>query len=593
MGIRSRMVWLACAIVTGCLPPNWQYDENGSVPVGTTVTSGGGNLGRIIGGPTSGGNGDDPASSSAGDTTGGGQRSFSCGSPRSGTGATPVTALPGAPDGIDLVPVSSSPVRLSRSTRTALLITATGTTPGNWNVAWTGSNGLAFQLPRPVERPSRLEDPQSIGERRIVEIQRRWLLRSPSRRVQAIAISPYAGPGTIRTFQMIDGTSGSSVPVTTEAIQDVSLDDNRKVIIWADRRDLAQVRAARQAMSSVLETFRESIYPLETCAFGGDPLPSSRAPVPDRSPILADAHLHLVFSSQIDSGPSEGLLGYFAIADLMGLAEGNQGKVLHLATSTLTRDIGDLLAVVAHEFQHLLFSCHRIQAVGRSNHLREFADPDQTWLNEGLSMQAMLLTGFGPEGRTPSPAIISQVAAYLEEPHLYSMTGFYGASGNPSDAYGMVTLFVDYLVSRLGDEVLSALHDPGQTRVIDSATGLLEPLLAARGMTMDGLFADFAVALSLDDSPTFKQLPGELRSRLQIPGVNLYRGSDGNTAPYLGLDGPVALGGPVVRSSRGTLLMADRPRAISLHVTQNLEAGQQLSGGAPPSDVVARLLTLR
>jgi hypothetical protein len=593
--ILSRLAIATSLAVAGCAPPAWDLPDD-IPPPAITRTVGGNRLGGLVGGAIttprddSGSTGSSPASAPEPAPA-----DFACGSPRSGTSLVPVTTLTGAPDGVALTPVSSSPVRLEETVRTALVITSTGAFPSPWDVAWTGSTGLAFRLPESGSPPGTSPDRQGRGEQRIAQITRAWLARPAPRRVQNLVIPVYAGPGSQRTFQMIDGLTGGAVPVSTEAIQDVSLDANRKLIVWADRRDLSQVRAASQAIATVLATFRDHIYPLETCAFGPDPLPPSLSPVPETSPVLADGHVHLVFSSRVDAGPAEGLLGYFTIADLVGtasLVESNQAKALHLATSTLSRNMGDLLAVVAHEFQHLLFSCHRIQAVGRGNHVDEFADPGQTWLNEGLSMQAMLLAGYGPEGRTPSPAIISQVADYLAEPDRYSMTGFSRSSGNPTDAYGMVTLFFDYLVNRLGDEILASLHDPARRTVITTPTGLLDPILASRGTSFDSLFADFGVALAVDDAPTFRSLPAELRARLRIPGVNLYRGSDGVTAGYTGLDGPTALAGPAVRA-RGAALSTDgRSRVISLQVTRNLEAGQQLSG-PPPRGVTARILTVR
>jgi hypothetical protein len=189
---------------------------------------------------------------------------------------------------------------------------------------------------------------------------------------------------------------------------------------------------------------------------------------------------------------------------------------------------------------------------------------------------------------------VSQIVDFLAEPHRYSMTRFYSSAGNPFDAYGMVATFTNYLVSRLGDSILTALHDPSPTAPLDTSipTSLLDRVLAARGMTFDSLFSDFSVALAIDDAPGVNELPEALRARLRIPDINLYRGSDGKSSPYVGLDGPSTLRGPAPAGIGGVFVTGTLPHSVSFFQQNNLTAGARLAGTVtPPTGVTFRLLT--
>lgn len=547
------------------------------------ATSSGGSGTAYTGGSGTGGSG----------ATGGGPvastpTEFSCASKRPGTGVitdqltgtsptnlTPTTALQVAPVyvngssvkvGLDGVRgVVASVMAFDAPVSTGLLMDWVG-----------GTLAYATQATRPESEPEHRQNWAGHRVRQLAAASE--LAPMPTRQVQA-ATTYTVGAQT--TFQFLDILNGERTPVTVEAMYVTPQAGHGGFIVWVDVTDRAIFTGTASKLDAIVAEVRDRIYPIDTCTFGVDPTAAEAAAMPiDRRPLVRDDYLHLIFSHRVDEGTArQGILGYFSLSDLEPVSNSNQAKILYLAASSTSRSLADLFAVMAHEFQHLLFSCHRIQTIGMSNHHKEFGSDGTAWLNEGLSMLAMQLCGYGPEGSRPSVAILQQMAQYLSQTSNYSMTSFFQSSGNPFDAYGMVALFLQYLDDRLGDEAMRDFHTMNNTSSMllgsgdVSSTDLADQVLKARGTSLPQMFSDFAATLVVDGQAT-GSLTTEQLARFQLSSVNLRKTYqlDGKTIP---LNGPSRLSAyATIKLRPYTAAFVTRSVAPGTHLDLNLNGGQ-------------------
>lgn len=386
--------------------------------------------------------------------------------------------------------------------------------------------------------------------------------------------------GNTRTFRVLDANSntGASTVVQADAVYVYQAPSGGvgSFVIWVDRQDEANYAPTSALVASIASQLRDHIYPTDTGYFGSDTTSADNNAEPVSKRIfLNDDYVHFVFTHQVDQNSlttqGKGVFGFFYIGDLLGYdavsnPSSNQAKVLYLAADAATFSPNDMYAAIAHEFQHLLFSCHRVKAIGLANHLNEYNSGRNAWLNEGLSMLAMFLNGYAPaNGSQASPAIVSQIADFLGQPDAYSLTDFFQTSGNPEDAYGMTGLFCEYLHDRMGDGILKDLHNldnsasmydgaAASTTTIDP-TDLIEQALAKRGSSMEQLFPDFASALALSGDAALGGLTGAEAARFTIQNVNLH-------GQYKSLGGTtVTLQGPAFNSAASAQLSL-RPYSV-------------------------------
>lgn len=545
---RPGLILLAFGLaVGGC---SWDLLKTGTDFDGTNVpATSRGNYGGSTGGNSGG----------TGPVTGGGAigaipTEFGCGNPRPGTGvdSDPLTGT----NPLDFRlsgNVTVAPVYLDSGHTTfgldnlhgvlASVVAFDHPAAGGVLMDWTGSTvGMAY----------RTQAAEAIAETGQDQTERKVRQRVANLPLEAVSSyrTQAATPvqvGSVRTFQFLDfnATDGTTYPVTAEAVYVSPSTGHGAFVVWVDQADKAIFQGAGSKLDALVAEVRDRIYPTDTCAFGVDPTAAEAATMPtDHRPLISDDYLHLVFSHRVDNGTlttGDGTLGYFTVSDLEPHSTSNQAKILYLASSATSRSLGDLFAVMAHEFQHLLFSCHRIETVGMVNHHKEFGAGTEAWLNEGLSMLAMQLNGYGPEGARPSAAILQQIGGYLNRPSSYAMLDFFSSTGNPTDAYGMVALFWQYLDDRLGDAAMRDFHTFDNTGTMflangdPSPTDLADQVLQRHGTTLKQMFSDFSVALALDDFATSSLTPAQL-ARFQISSVNLRK-----VYPGMVLRGPAQL----------------------------------------------------
>lgn len=188
----------------------------------------------------------------------------------------------------------------------------------------------------------------------------------------------------------------------------------------------------------------------------------------------------------------ESLLGYFYPADKYPaymVDDSNEADMFYVNYKALFSDnindsnnINDVLATLAHEFQHMILFDSRY------NYRLEELD---TWLNEGLSMQAEFYTGYWDKQRG------DYLTYFL---HSYPELNLIKWDGTDARSYGYSMVYVRYLAERFGDEVIKRLYKSGHKGV--------HAVEEAAGMGFNDIFKDFALAVfisgrGLSDDPRY------------------------------------------------------------------------------------------
>ena len=225
-----------------------------------------------------------------------------------------------------------------------------------------------------------------------------------------------------------------------------------------------KVAIAPESISATVETFETKTLPILEATFGPMPTPGRIT----------------VFSGQVP-----GVGGYFSSSDLTPASltpNSNERVMVYMNSDVLRPGQPGFDGVLAHEVQHFL---------------HWLSHPQQdSWLNEGASELAMVLTGHGQA---------SPVRSYLRRLE----TPVTGWAERPIDAvphYGAASLIVRYLGFRAGgnDRLRAIIRAPGvSTQVVDRYLSTPAPDMPVghppRPSTFDDLFADFITATVLDD----------------------------------------------------------------------------------------------
>jgi hypothetical protein len=265
-------------------------------------------------------------------------------------------------------------------------------------------------------------------------------------------------------------------------------------------------------LDQIADDFQRVIYPRVTAQFGGTP------DFDDNDRVI------VLFARQAGA---EGTLGYFYQGDQFpnGTAElpSNEGDILYLTTPTrpdasriaYCRYVSDVApSTLAHELQHMInFHQHVRVADGEA---------EATWLDEGLSMVAQDVAGFG----RATPDLAGRIADYLANVERFSLTRW---EGHPTGNYGASYLFVRWLADVFGGDTLRSLVQSERTDK--------ENLAAATGSAFEDLELDWRGALAFDHTGI---LPRRDTPELHYTSLNLndyYRsGPEGLHVHGFGLD---------------------------------------------------------
>lgn len=217
--------------------------------------------------------------------------------------------------------------------------------------------------------------------------------------------------------------------------------------------DLAGLRQAAQV-------WEQHIYPTDVSAFG-----------PERDPALDHDPRVVIFN-----GATPGAGGYVSSQDLLPrqvFRYSNQAKIIYIANGVNEPNSFLYLQTLAHEFQHLIHKHLHFE--------------DEIWINEGASMLAQQLNGYGVGGDDQARASSGPLQLNV-----------WSSSVGSTPMYGGAYLWLLYLYEHFGGDRFSRtlLADSGLTGL-----PLIDDVLAKLGSHADSttVFGDWVVANYLND----------------------------------------------------------------------------------------------
>jgi hypothetical protein len=226
---------------------------------------------------------------------------------------------------------------------------------------------------------------------------------------------------------------------------------------------------SQNALDNLVEDFENNIYPKNREFFGSEWFPG----------VDNDPHVYVIYAG----GLGDNVAGYFSSVDEYHpdvQAFSNAHETFMLNSDNAELDNPYTFGVLAHEFQHMI---------------HWYRDRNETsWLNEGFSELATLLTGHR-KGPTHDYFFADNPDIQLNDwPNDPSMT---------IPHYGNAFLFVTYFLDRFGSEATQALvaNDLNGLLSVDKVLAELsatDPVTGIR-ITADDVFLDWVVTNILKD----------------------------------------------------------------------------------------------
>lgn len=260
--------------------------------------------------------------------------------------------------------------------------------------------------------------------------------------------------GERERFWVLNSDTAAMQPVEAELVH-----QNERVNAWAQVGQPWNAETIRAAA----DHFAEATYPALTQVFGSE----------DNPGVDGDPRIHMLFTTGMGSGAG----GYFLARDTVSPAvlETSNGREmfyinLNYAMTLMGQDRLD--ALLAHEFQHMIHS-----ARDRN---------EETWVNEGMSELAEDVAGYRN---------LEDSFAWFAAVTDTQLNAWGAGSGENAPHYAAAYLFLNYLVQRLGIQVVPAIVD----ETADGIEGIRNVLAAMGAPSFEELFADWVVALAADD----------------------------------------------------------------------------------------------
>ena len=297
---------------------------------------------------------------------------------------------------------------------------------------------------------------------------------SPSLDTPRRSISKQAIPekeGDVRSFYAIQKHIGqlSSRPLerVLETAKLVKVSDNLYIYIREDYADFF----SSEELTYLSDQFENTIFPIETSIFG------------DTDGTLGDVDNDPHITLYLTQLPGGG--GYYDPRnEVTSRSESNAREMVYVDISLASgaTDLSDkfsrLLAIFAHEFQHIIHSNH---------------DPNEHyWVDEGLAELAIDLVGYDRVG---------SLAQYLSHSdNSLFLWDYYNEAGQNRADYRASYLFFRYLADQYGTDFLSILVSNSRL----GAKGVQSSLNAEGHNSVEffSLFHDWVMSLHLNDKMT-------------------------------------------------------------------------------------------
>ncbi|HET8624352.1 MAG TPA: hypothetical protein VFM14_12380 [Gemmatimonadales bacterium] len=387
----------------------------------------------------------------------------------------------------------------------------------------SGLTASVGQLPSPLV--SAFRGPANAPRfHRMLRERERMLARDPRRmfdarhgRLQGPSFAAAPAQGSEKDFFVCTDTNCGdfvSVRATAEVVRD-------KVAIYVDNASTVTQRYTALELNDIAQVFDDFLYPIDTLNFGRE------------SDIDANGVVQVLLTPKINelspncNSTGSVILGYFFGQDLEAVPNSNNGEVFYslvpdpLSTATTNCDISKSFAQInlaptfVHEFQHMIsYNQHAIVRDG---------DPEETWLNEGLSHYAEELAGrLVPDttGQAPGTtynqyALSNYLNAYdyLENPEAAFLISPAGTGGSLEER-GAGWLFVRWIADQFDNNTPSGFR----VRGTDFTRALVQTNLngaanieAESGETFSTLVTQWQLANYLSDLSGFTPSSQRLR----------------------------------------------------------------------------------
>lgn len=401
--------------------------------------------------------------------------------------------------------------------------------------------------------------PRHVGESLIREMERRAVERLPRTVRDAPprgGLAPAQEVGSQRDFFVVNSAGGISItnPSNFDEVTATLRFKGDNTLVYVD--DAATPGSITDAMMNDLGArFDDQIYPRDVGAFGAP----SDVDGNDRVIILLSPTVNSLTTQEIfDQGAR--IVGFFFGIDLLhhpvNNPFANNAEIFYSVVpdpapprfGAAPMETGDdyvdlIIGVAAHEFEHMIsFNWHVCKnKAGCPNQGQQEA----LWLDEGLAHMAEAINGLEEQNLLRS-------GLFLATPQQTTLVG----GGNELDERGASYLFVQYMVDRLGEDVLGRLvRDAGLAGL--SGIGNVD---AAADMAFVFLFHQWAATLLLDgpDIPNddvFEMPSLNLRNDFEIAAHTL--NSNPNRPPrittdYLDIESREVPGASLTVTQRGT-----------------------------------------
>lgn len=279
---------------------------------------------------------------------------------------------------------------------------------------------------------------------RLRDFEQQLALRAPRPSRSAISRAPVsaASVGAQATFWVFTDASAQNQTQITATLQATSTHG----LLYVDNNVLTGVSTTQAA--TWLSFWESTAYPTDTGTFG--------SPTNTYYNPTGQGQITILITNVINSFAG----GYFFACDLYPegtcSVHSNQADIIFLASNSsdaYTR------GGMGHEFQHLINYSQHVFVNGGS--------AETTWINEGLSMLAQDLVGYGYQAA--ASGTISLAQGFFAAPSAISLYNFNSTQYN----YGAAWLFFRYFADRFGNQSAGRLVQTAQTGTtnIESQTG--------------------------------------------------------------------------------------------------------------------------
>ncbi|MBI3362791.1 MAG: immune inhibitor A [Chloroflexi bacterium] len=222
-------------------------------------------------------------------------------------------------------------------------------------------------------------------------------------------------------------------------------------------------------LKGLVDTFEDKTYPKDREFFGSEWSPG----------VDSDEHLYMLFAGNLGFS----IAGYFSGADEVSHLVheySNEKEMFYINIDNVNLSSDFTNGVLAHEFQHMIHWYHDAN--------------EDTWMNEGSSELASFLNGYDPGGFD---------SVFIANPDL-QLTSWALNPGEATPNYGAAFLFMDYFLSRFGEDATKDLvaRPENGMRAVGAVLADLKAADSATGqpITAGDVFADWTVANYLGDT---------------------------------------------------------------------------------------------